>query len=178
MRDRCSRLVDTLTARGVEVPRGLDLLWQATSAVVGDGNWKARVLKPSTTFALDRVSVEKMRKWSGGENPSFTASLDRLADFAAARPVTHVMGCHIEMSRGPRRDYPLGSRYQPDEPPLQMTVAQLTAVRDAARSVAAKRGAHTFDDFIIYNGPCRGAIIRQLVRGNWRRLARREAAAP
>jgi hypothetical protein len=64
VRDRCSRLVDTLTARGVEVPRGLDLLWQATSAVVGDGNWKARVLKPSTTLALDRVSVEKMRKWS------------------------------------------------------------------------------------------------------------------
>ncbi|MBI3687636.1 MAG: hypothetical protein HY241_09960 [Actinobacteria bacterium] len=67
VRDRCARLVDVLTARGAEVPRGLDLLWQATSSVVGDGNWRARVLKPSTTFALDRVSVEKMRKWSGGE---------------------------------------------------------------------------------------------------------------
>lgn len=75
VRDRCSRLVDTLTARGVEVPRGLDLLWQATSAVVGDGNWKARVLKPSTTFALDRVSVEKMRKWSGGEKVTISLLL-------------------------------------------------------------------------------------------------------
>jgi hypothetical protein len=75
MRDRCSRLVDTLTARGVEVPRGFDLLWQATSAVVGEGNWKARVLKPSTTFALDQVSVEKMRKWSGGEKVTISLLL-------------------------------------------------------------------------------------------------------
>lgn len=75
VRDRCSRLVDMLTARGVEVPRGFDLLWQATSAVVGDGNWKARVLKPSTTFALDQVPVEKMRKWSGGEKVTISLLL-------------------------------------------------------------------------------------------------------
>jgi hypothetical protein len=75
VRDRCARLVDMLTARGVEVPRGLDLLWQATSAVVGDGNWKARVLKPSTTLALDQVPVEKMRKWSGGEKVTISLLL-------------------------------------------------------------------------------------------------------
>ncbi len=75
VRDRCSRLVDMLTARGVEVPRGLDLLWQATSAVVGDGNWKARILKPSTTFALDQVPVDKMRKWSGGEKVTISLLL-------------------------------------------------------------------------------------------------------
>lgn len=75
VRDRCSRLVDMLTARGAEVPRGFDLLWQATSAVVGDGNWKARVLKPTTTFALDRVPVEKMRKWSGGEKVTISLLL-------------------------------------------------------------------------------------------------------
>jgi hydroxyacylglutathione hydrolase len=110
--------------------------------------------------------------------PAFVASLDRLVGFAAARPVTHVMGCHIEMSRRPGRDYPIGSRYQPDEAPLEMTVEQLVAVRDAAKAVAAKPGAHTFDDFIIFNGPCRAAVVRQLARGAWRRLARREAVAP
>ncbi|WP_433502276.1 hypothetical protein ACQP04_21095 [Pseudonocardia halophobica] len=65
VRDRCSRLVDLLTSRGAEVPRGQELLWQATNAVVGDGNWRARVLKPSTALALERVPVERMRKWSG-----------------------------------------------------------------------------------------------------------------
>jgi hydroxyacylglutathione hydrolase len=34
-----------------------------------------------------------------------------------------------------------------------MTPAQLTAVRDAAAAVTGQRGAHRFDDFIIYNEP-------------------------
>ncbi|MCF7549781.1 hypothetical protein [Pseudonocardia sp. WMMC193] len=75
VRDRCARLVDVLTARGAEVPRGQELLWQATNAVVGDGNWRARVLKPSTALALERVSVERMRKWSGGEKVTISLLL-------------------------------------------------------------------------------------------------------
>ncbi len=107
--------------------------------------------------------------------PAFVEGLERLADFAAARQVTHVMGCHIEMTRTPGRDYPLGALYQPHEPPLEMTVAQLIAVRDAARSVAARPGAHTFDDFIIFNGPSRAAVVRQVARGAWRRVSRQDA---
>jgi hydroxyacylglutathione hydrolase len=84
--------------------------------------------------------------------PAFVASMNRLVKFAESRPVTHVLGCHIEMTREPRRDYYFGCRYQPSEPPLQMTVAQLRALRDAAVSVAERPGAHRFDDFIIYNG--------------------------
>jgi len=79
------------------------------------------------------------------------------------------------MTRTPGLDYPIGTRYQPDEPPLQMTVAQLTAVRDAARSAAARPGVHTFDDFLIFNGPCRAAVVRQLARTRWRRALRRDA---
>ncbi|MFC4943752.1 hypothetical protein [Pseudonocardia sp. GCM10023141] len=75
LRDRCARLVDSLTTRGTPVPRGQELLWQATSAVVGEGNWKAKVLKPSTTFAVERVSVERMRKWSGGEKVTISLLL-------------------------------------------------------------------------------------------------------
>lgn len=75
LRDRCARLVDSLAGRGSPVPRGHELLWQATSAVVGEGNWKARVLKPSTTYAIERVSVERMRKWSGGEKVTISLLL-------------------------------------------------------------------------------------------------------
>ncbi|GAA4553365.1 hypothetical protein [Pseudonocardia xishanensis] len=75
VRDRCARLVDVLTSRGAEVPRGQELLWQATNAVVGDGNWRARVLKPSTALAVERVSVERMRKWSGGEKVTISLLL-------------------------------------------------------------------------------------------------------
>jgi glyoxylase-like metal-dependent hydrolase (beta-lactamase superfamily II) len=102
--------------------------------------------------------------------PAFLDSLERMVDLAATRPVTHVMGCHIEMTRTPGRDYPLGCSYQPDEPPLQMTVQQLTAVRDAARSVTGKPGAHAFDDFLIFNGPQRAWAAKLILRGLWAKM--------
>ncbi len=102
--------------------------------------------------------------------PAFVASLDRLSDFAHAQDVRHVMGCHNEMTSTPGRDYPLGARYQPDEPPIQMTVAQLDAVREAAHSIAAKPGVHRFDDFIIYNGPCRRGMAMLVAGSVWARL--------
>ena len=81
-----------------------------------------------------------------------------------------MLGCHIEMTRQPRRDYPVGCRYQPDEPPLQMTVQQLVDRRDAARSVGAEPGAHTFDDFLILNGPARRHIVPLLARALWAKV--------
>ena len=82
-------------------------------------------------------------------------TLDRLVAFAQARDVTHVVGCHVEMTNRPGRDYPLGARYQPDEPSPFMTVDQLRAVRDAFRGVANRPGIHRFDDvvFCVGEGP-------------------------
>jgi hypothetical protein len=45
-----------------------------------------------------------------------------------------------------------------------MTVQQLIDLRDAARSIQDKPGAHTFDDFLIMNGPARRYIIKLLAR--------------
>jgi hydroxyacylglutathione hydrolase len=105
--------------------------------------------------------------------PAFTASLRRLVDFAAEHEVTWVMGCHIEMTNTPRRDYPIAAAYQPDEPPLQLTVRQLTAVRDAAVSVTDRPGVHVFDDFVIYQNPCRAGVRRLMARGLAHRTTRR-----
>jgi hydroxyacylglutathione hydrolase len=99
--------------------------------------------------------------------------MDRLVAFAAGHDVTHVMGCHIEMTRTPGRDYPLGARFQPDEAPLQMTVSQLTAIRDAARSVADEPGAHAFSDFLIMNGPYKGYLTGLMTRGLLSKITRR-----
>lgn len=84
--------------------------------------------------------------------PAFLDSMDRLVEFAQARRVTHLLGCHVEMTRQPGRDYFFGCRYQPDEPPLQMSVPQLRALRQAAVSAADRPGGHRFDDFVLYNG--------------------------
>jgi glyoxylase-like metal-dependent hydrolase (beta-lactamase superfamily II) len=102
--------------------------------------------------------------------PEYLSSIERTVEFASTRRVSHVMGCHIEMTRRPKRDYPLGCRYQPDEAPLQMTVEQLVAVRDAARSVRDIPGAHAFDDFVILNGPPRRYIVNLLARTVWAKV--------
>jgi glyoxylase-like metal-dependent hydrolase (beta-lactamase superfamily II) len=97
--------------------------------------------------------------------PAFLATLDRMAAFCETHPVSHLLGCHVEMTNRPARDYPLGATYQPDERAPQMTVAQLTALRDTARSVASSRGVHRFDDFIIYNEPRKKDMIKLMLRG-------------
>jgi glyoxylase-like metal-dependent hydrolase (beta-lactamase superfamily II) len=84
--------------------------------------------------------------------PAFVDSMDRLVEFAEARSVTHIVGCHIEMTREPGRDYHFGCRYQPEEPPLQMTMGQLRTLRHAAAFSADRPGAHRFDDFVLYHG--------------------------
>jgi hydroxyacylglutathione hydrolase len=95
--------------------------------------------------------------------------------FAQSRPVTHIMGCHIEMSRRRGHDYPILATYQPDEPPLQMTVEQLTTVRDAATLITDQPGVHVFDDFIIFHGPCWSSVPKYLARAAWSKLRSRIA---
>ena len=109
------------------------------------------VYDPWTGFLLTGDTVYPGRLYVS-DFPQFLASLDRMTALADSRAVTHVLGCHIEMTRRPGRDYPIGSTYQPAEPPLEMTAVQLGEIRAAAASVASKRGIHRFDDFIIYNG--------------------------
>jgi glyoxylase-like metal-dependent hydrolase (beta-lactamase superfamily II) len=128
---------------------------QAASVTVHD---------PATGFLLTGDTVLPGRLYAF-DYPAFVATLDRLVAFAAEHPVTHVIGCHVEMSRRPGHDYPIGARYQPDERAPQMTPAQLTAVRDAAVAVADRRGVHRFDDFLIYNAPRRWDMYRLTARG-------------
>lgn len=129
------------------------------------------VYDPWTGFLLTGDTVLPGRLYAP-DYPAFLESMDRLVGLAASRPVTHVLGCHVEMTREPGRDYPLGCPYQPDEPPLQMTPAQLTAVRDAARQAAAKAGAHTFPDFLIMNGAPRHYLPALIARGLRAKLRR------
>lgn len=124
---------------------------------------------PWTGFLLTGDTVYPGRLYAA-DMPTFVASMDRLLDFAQARTVTHVMGCHIEMTRTPRRDYAMGTRYQPDEPPLQMTMAQLITIREASHESTRKPGVHVFDDFLIFNGTGMLATPKLLARTIWQRI--------
>lgn len=100
----------------------------------------------------------------------FISSLDKLVSFARDKSVGRIMGCHIEMTRTPGEDYPIGTRYQPDEPPLQMTVRQLVAMRDAAVSINGRPGRYVFDDFVLFNFPCYRSLLVSLAKGFARNL--------
>ena len=56
---------------------------------------------------------------------AFKSSIHSLADFAAARPIAHVLGNHIEQTRTPFVDYPVGTKYQPDEHELALSAGAI-----------------------------------------------------
>lgn len=81
--------------------------------------------------------------------PALVRTIDRLIGFCSTRPVTYVLGCHIEMSREPGVDYPIFTTYQPDEPPLQMTVEQLREIRRGIDQAGGRPGRHVFPGFVL-----------------------------
>ncbi len=99
---------------------------------------------------------------------AFRASMDRMVNFAGRRPVTHVVGCHIEMTNRPGRDYPLGATYQPAEHALALSTVHLGQIRDAAAN--ARPGVHRYADFILYQDPPKSDVLRLLIRARINKL--------
>jgi len=63
--------------------------------------------------------------------PAFVASTERLVRFTQGKIVAHVLGCHIEQTRTPYLDYPIGTQYQPDEHSLELGRGSLMDLNDA-----------------------------------------------
>ncbi|WP_237674114.1 MBL fold metallo-hydrolase [Mycolicibacterium aichiense] len=81
---------------------------------------------------------------------AFTLSVDRLVAFCDSHPITHVIGCHIEMTRTAGVDYPVLTSFQPDEPPLEMTVEHLRTVQTALRDAGPEPVRYVCDEFILW----------------------------
>ncbi len=144
-----------------------DLGGRVLEILGGPGHHEAAiaVYDPWTGILLTGDTVYPGRLYVA-DTAAFCATLERLVSFSATRPVTQVLGCHIEMTDRPARDYPIGASYQPRERALPMMVDQLTAVRDAAVRIAGQPGVHRFDDVIIYNRPGRADLRRALARAH------------
>jgi hypothetical protein len=73
------------------------------------------------------------------------------AEFAAAHPIAHVLGAHIEMSSTPKVVYPYGSVYQPTEHVLELTAAHVAELDTALTELGpvAPGSAVPYDDFVI-----------------------------
>jgi hydroxyacylglutathione hydrolase len=85
------------------------------------------------------------------EDPlAFADSIQRLVEFTQGKIVTHVLGNHIEQTRTPYLDYPIGTVYHPDEHELELGRAHLLELNDALRRMNGKVLRMAFRDFTIW----------------------------
>jgi len=82
--------------------------------------------------------------------PAYVASTQRLVEFTESRPVTHILGCHIEQSSTPYVDYPTGTTYQPHEHTLELGRAHLLELMSALESLHGKPAKVFLRDLTIY----------------------------
>jgi hydroxyacylglutathione hydrolase len=81
---------------------------------------------------------------------AYEASTRRLVEFTATRPVSHLVGCHVEQSSTPFLDYPVGTAYQPHEHALEMGRAQLLELLAGLEAMHGKPERSFFRDFTIW----------------------------
>ncbi len=82
--------------------------------------------------------------------PAYVASTRRLVDFTETRPVAHILGCHIERSSTPYVDYPVGTKYQPNEHSLELGRANLLELMSALDALHGKPAKVFLRDVTIY----------------------------
>lgn len=134
-------------------PRELDLGGRTVDVVPGPGHHASAVhfYDRATGLLLTGDTVYPGRlyvlDWA-----AYAATIDGLVEWTRQHPVSHVLGCHIEMSIEAGQDYPFGWSYQPYEAKLPMTVAQLEDVQSAVCEIDGKPGKHVYDDFHIWYG--------------------------
>ncbi|MFI0938257.1 MBL fold metallo-hydrolase [Streptomyces sp. NPDC021020] len=129
----------------------VDLGGRVLECLATPGHHEAAVTyyDPWTGFLLTGDTVYPGRLYVQ-DWPAFVRTIDRLIEFAGQRPVTHVLGCHIEMTREPGVDYPIRTTYQPEEPPLEMTVAHLREIRAALAEAGAEPRRVVGERFIVW----------------------------
>ncbi len=81
---------------------------------------------------------------------AFQASTERMIRFTEGKPVAHIIGNHVEQTRTPYLDYPVGTMYQPDEHVLQLTRGDLLELEAGLVSLHGKPARLALPDFTIW----------------------------
>lgn len=93
-------------------------------------------------FYRGRLYLDDWEAWK--------SSIQRLRVMTKDYPIAYLVNNHIEMSATPQLDYPIGTSWQPNEPPMQMTVEMLNTAVKATKDIE-RPGIYKYDDFLIYN---------------------------
>ncbi len=85
---------------------------------------------------------------------AFAKSTTRLVEFTKDKPVAHILGCHIEETRTPFLDYPVGTMYQPDEHALELSRGTLLEMQAAVLALNGTPKRVAYRDFSLWpSGP-------------------------
>ncbi|MBC7650120.1 MAG: MBL fold metallo-hydrolase [Deinococcales bacterium] len=113
---------------------------QKASIAVYDN--ETNILLTGDSFYPGRLYI---KEWE-----AYALSIQRLVDFTAQHKITYILGNHIEMSKTPKKDYPTGTTFQPDEQPLPLTVKNLLLLNKALKKIGTIPSKKVCDYFIIY----------------------------
>ncbi|HXW75219.1 MAG TPA: MBL fold metallo-hydrolase [Steroidobacteraceae bacterium] len=81
---------------------------------------------------------------------AFEKSNERMLRFTAGKPVAHLLGNHIEQTRTPYTDYPVGTIYQPDEHELPLPRGVLFEIQAGLAAMHGKPQRMAFRDFTLW----------------------------
>src|SRR5580698_1914050 len=82
--------------------------------------------------------------------PAYKASTERLIGFLEGKPVSYILGNHIEETRTPFKDFPIGSIYHPNEHCLELSFGTLLELEDGLKSMESAPHHMAFADFTIW----------------------------
>jgi glyoxylase-like metal-dependent hydrolase (beta-lactamase superfamily II) len=83
---------------------------------------------------------------------SFKASLHRLAAFTADKNIAHVLGNHIEQTTTPFIDYPVRTKYQPEEHELALSAGTILEIDRALQAMKEPKTVYLRDVTISVRG--------------------------
>ncbi|MBY0507119.1 MAG: MBL fold metallo-hydrolase [Bryobacteraceae bacterium] len=86
-----------------------------------------------------------IRDWA-----AYVRSTRRLVDFTATRRVSHLLGNHIEQTATPYVEFPVGTKYQPEEHGLELGRAHLLELQAELARLNGKPARVALRDFTLY----------------------------
>ena len=82
--------------------------------------------------------------------PAFVRSTDRLVAFTKGKIVAHVLGTHIEEMATPYKDYPVGTKYQPEEHGMALSRGNLLELQEAVHGMGDTPVRVALRDFTVW----------------------------
>ncbi|HWJ34186.1 MAG TPA: MBL fold metallo-hydrolase [Steroidobacteraceae bacterium] len=80
----------------------------------------------------------------------YEKSNQRMIRFTADKPVAHILGNHIEETRTPYVDYPVGTLYQPDEHELALSRGVLLEIQAGLAAMKGNAQRVAYRDFSLW----------------------------